>query len=396
MKIELLAPAGNLEKLKIAIRYGADAVYIAGRKFGLRSAAGNFSSLQLEEAIRFAHQQSRKVYLTVNSYLHDHELAELPEYIRFLDTIRPDAIIASDAGVIEVISQNSSIPIHLSTQASVLNSYSAEVWKRSGIQRIVLGRETSIREAVEIRNKASVEVEMFVHGAMCMSISGRCAMSTYIAGRDANRGGCIQNCRFRYSMDLNESLAEKHYFMSSKDLNGMDRIPEFIDQQIDSIKIEGRMKSNLYIATTVRAYRQAIDQYASDAKAFDFESLKNELLHIPHRGYTNASLNHPADKTSIYNNHKADGSDYEMAGMVLSIDQKQQRVLFQSKNKLLPGENVEILPHQGDIIEHKVETIDNLSGQSLSVAQPGTIFWLPLREGMEEGNVARKKITPVY
>ena len=197
---ELLAPAGNLEKLKIAVLYGADAVYLAGPQFSLRAGTDNFSDVELAEGVRFAHDHRVKVYVTLNAFLHDEELAQLPDYIKFLDTCNVDAVIVSDLGVIATVQQYAPLPLHLSTQASCLNQYAAQLWKNLGVQRIVLGREVSINQAQAIRQAAGIEVEMFVHGAMCMAYSGNCTISNYTQARDSNRGGCVHSCRFPYSI----------------------------------------------------------------------------------------------------------------------------------------------------------------------------------------------------
>ncbi len=238
---ELLAPAGSLDKLKVAIDYGADAVYLAGLKFGLRSAAENFTTQELEEGVKYAHERGAKTYVVINGFLHDEDLAELPEFVKLLEELGVDAIIASDLGVIQTIKKHSSTPIHLSTQASCLNVSSAKFWKKQGVERVVLGREVSIKEAGKIKREAGVEVEMFVHGSMCMAYSGNCVISNFTQGRDSNRGGCAHSCRFEYSLKFeNEEEKRRAYFMSSKDLNGLAHLEEFIKEGIDSIKGGGK------------------------------------------------------------------------------------------------------------------------------------------------------------
>ncbi|MCP4295453.1 MAG: U32 family peptidase [Proteobacteria bacterium] len=385
---ELLAPAGNLEKLKIAIQYGADAVYIAGQQFGLRSAADNFSLSDLQEGIGFAHEHGRKVYLALNAFLHDHELEALPEFLDVLVDYQPDALICSDLGVIKTVKDNSEIPIHLSTQASVINTSNAKIWKSFGIQRIVVGRELSIKEASTIARNAGIEVEMFVHGAMCVSYSGHCTISNYTAGRDANRGGCIQNCRFKYQLIPEDSEPVESYFMSSKDLSGMEQLGKFTQSGIDSLKIEGRMKSNLYIASTVRAYSQALKELVIEGNP-DLEYWSRELQKIPHRDYTTGSLLNDAGVDSIYDKQDEELCDYEMSGTILFVDKSKKRFAYQIKNKLKKGNKIEVLPFKGSTIEVEILELINISDLSLDVGQPNCVIWLPWVEGIEVHNVAR-------
>jgi len=385
---ELLAPAGNLEKLKIAIQYGADAVYIAGQQFGLRSAADNFSLKDLREAITFAHQRQRKVFLTMNAFLHDRELELLPEFLEILNQLQPDALICSDLGVIETVRQHTQIPIHLSTQASVINSWNAKIWKEFGVSRIVVGRELSIEETNQLKKNTGLEVEMFTHGAMCMSYSGHCSISNYTAGRDANRGGCIQNCRFNYQLTPKGGAPIKSYFMSSKDLSGIEQLENFISGQIDSLKIEGRMKSNLYIASTVRAYAQALSLIKA-GEPWSPEYWAKELMKIPHRDYTEGSLKQDAGSDSVYDRQDDTTSEYEMAGTVLEVDTQKKRFAFQAKNKIHAGDSIEVMPFHGLVHHIKVPQLINMSKMELSVAQPNNVIWLPWAEGIEAQNVAR-------
>jgi putative protease len=385
---ELLAPAGNLEKLKIALQYGADAVYIAGQHFGLRSAADNFSLTDLQSAISFAHQRGKRIYLALNAFLHNYELEALPEFLDILNDLRPDALICSDLGVIETIRQQSDIPLHLSTQASTINTRSAEIWKQFGISRIVVGRELSIEEATKIGREAGIEIEMFIHGAMCISYSGHCAISNYTAGRDANRGGCIQNCRFRYQLIPETVPSVQSYFMSSKDLMGMRQLRNFITSGINSLKIEGRMKSNLYIASTVRAYSQALKELSANSQP-NLKYWEQELRKIPHRDYTDGSLLKEAGAGSIYDKQEENSCGYEMSGTVLFVDQSNKRFAYQIKNRLVKGKKIELLPFQGTAIEIEVPELINLSGLHLQVGQPNSVIWLPLVAGVEAQNVGR-------
>ena len=385
---ELLAPAGNLEKLKIAVHYGADAVYVAGGEFGLRSAADNFSAQQLGEAVKYTHRHGCRIYIALNALLHNHELSKLPEFLEFLEVIQPDALICADLGVIELVKKHTSIPVHLSTQTSVLNSYHAEVWKQHGVKRIVAARELSIQQVSEIKGNTGLEVEMFVHGAMCVSYSGYCTISNYTAGRDSNRGGCLQNCRHKYSISHGGSETEDAYFLSSKDLNGMEHLTEFLAYGIDSIKIEGRMKSNLYIASTVRAYSQALSAISRDqSQSVGF--WKEELEKIPHRDYTKASLVGELDKASIYDESEQTASEYCMAGTVLTVDHEKNRFSFLTKQKLTLGDIIEFMPYEGPVISIEIKSLIDLSEQERDFVQPDCAVWLPWIKNISPHNVGR-------
>ncbi|MBU2514121.1 U32 family peptidase [bacterium] len=388
MTIELLAPAGNLEKLKIAIQYGADAIYIAGQRFSLRSAANNFTIEDIKEALLFARQRGKKVYITVNAFLHDDEIDQLPEYLAELHSVAPDALICSDLGVVKLAQKHTGIPIHLSTQASVINSDHAMIWKGEGVKRIVVGRELTIKEAAYIKEKTGLEIEMFIHGAMCMAYSGHCAMSTYVAQRDSNRGGCIQNCRYLYNLYSQDHQISKSHVLSSKDLCGISLIDDLIKAEIDSIKIEGRMKSNLYVASTVRAYANVIKEI-NQGKSSNFENWKTELTKIPFRGYTEGSLKSEADLDSIYDPSYESGKDFKMAGTVLETDKDRHRFAFYVKNRLFPGDEIEVMTFDGSIETVTAKELINLADQSLTIAQPNSIIWLPLKDGIEAQNVAR-------
>lgn len=272
-KLELLAPAGNLEKLKIAVIYGADAVYLGGENFGLRAGAKNFTLKQLAEGIKFAHDRGKKVYLTLNIIPHNEDLVGLPEYIAKLKGLDLDAIIISDPGVLKIV--KNIIPemeVHLSTQANTTNYVAVNFWYEQGVGRIILARELSLEEIKEIIKKSppDMKIETFVHGAMCISYSGRCLLSNYMVGRDANKGDCAQSCRWRYYL-MEETRPGEYfpvdedekgaYFFNSKDLCMIEHLPSLIEAGISVFKIEGRMKSSYYVATVVKAYRQLIDSY---------------------------------------------------------------------------------------------------------------------------------------
>jgi putative protease len=252
-----------------------------------------------------------------------------------------------------------------------------------------VGRELKIREAAVIKEKTGLEIEMFVHGAMCMSYSGHCSMSTYVANRDSNRGGCIQNCRYRYTLNDGATELQHSYLLSSKDLCGIKLLPDIISAGIDSIKIEGRMKSNLYIATTVRAYANAITDVGNNS--VDLGKWQTELEKVPYRGYTEANLKADAGEESVYAQSREIGKEYKMAGTVIDVDTVKNRFAFQVKNKLHVGDSIELMPFQGEIINLTIQSLEDLEGQEMNVAQPHNVIWLPLLKGIKKSNVARIK-----
>lgn len=319
---ELLAPAGNLEKLKIALLYGADAVYCSGKAFGLRAGAGNLSPEELEEGVALAHQMGRRVYVTVNIIPHNGDFQDLSEYLLYLASIGVDALIVADPGVLTLARELvPHLPLHLSTQANAVNWRSVRFWQEQGVQRIILARELSREEIAEIRQKTGAELEVFVHGAMCMAYSGRCLLSMYLTGRDANRGDCAQPCRWRYSV-VEERRPGKYmaleeddrgtYIFNSKDLCLIDYIPELVELGLASLKIEGRMKSIHYVGTVTRVYRQALDAYRQDPEAFAVrEEWRQELEKVSHRDYTTGFFCHPP---------AAEDHDYKSYGYIRTYD----------------------------------------------------------------------------
>ncbi len=394
---ELLAPAGSLDKLKVAISYGANAVYLGGLKFGLRSAAENFTQEELTEGVEFAHAKDAKVYVVLNGFLHDNDLDELPEFVEFLDSIKIDAVIVSDLGVIKTVLENSSIPVHLSTQASCLNTSAAKLWKKMGVERIVVGRETSIAEAGKIKREAGIEVEMFVHGSMCMAYSGNCTISNFTQGRDSNRGGCAHSCRFEYSIDfdhLDSTQKKNAYFMSSTDLNGIKVLPEYIDQQIDSIKVEGRMKSHLYAGTISKTYSEALNYYKEHGD-FLSDSLKtwdNELKKVTHRTYAQANLIDIAGDETIFNEREVSTeNDYVLVGRVIDVNPGDS-IIIEVRNAWNSGEELEILPFKGDPILFNATKFSTLLGEELTRTKPTSLVKIPFFENVEINNILRKRV----
>jgi putative protease len=392
---EILAPAGSLDKLKVAILYGAQAVYVGGQKFGLRTAAENFTLDELREGVDFAHQRGAKVYVVLNSFLHDKDLSELPDFIGFLQEISVDAVIVSDLGVVQTVRELSSIPIHISTQASTLNTESAKLWKKAGARRIVLGREVSIKEAGKIRREAEIEIEMFVHGSMCMAYSGHCVISNFTQGRDSNRGGCAHSCRFEYSLEGLETLEKKKaFFMSSKDLEGLRALPDFINEGIDSLKIEGRMKSHLYAGTMSKVYSEALSFYAKHGHFLsdDLIHWEEELSKVSHRSYTKASLIEKAGADSIFNEREnSSEGEWQMVGSVVEANLK-AGIVIEVKNAFNHGDKLEVLPFQGAAIKLEALKILDIAFKPIVRTKPTTLVRLPYVEGVEAMHLVRQRI----
>lgn len=392
---EILAPAGSLDKLKVAVLYGANAVYVGGQKFGLRTAAENFTTDELREGVIFAHARGAKVYVVLNSFLHDKDLTELPEFVEFLDEIKVDAVIVSDLGVVRTVRKHSSIDVHVSTQASTLNVEAAKLWKNMGATRIVLGREVSIKEAGKIKREAGIEIEMFVHGSMCMAYSGNCVISNFTQGRDSNRGGCAHSCRFEYSLDMGLDTKEKRkaYFMSSKDLEGIRVLPEFIKEEIDSLKIEGRMKSHLYAGTMSKVYSEALNYYRDhgDFLSDKLLSWEEELGKVSHRAYTEASLVEPAGADSIFNERENNtDNEWQMVGTVVEANAK-SGIIIEVRNAFNQGDYIEVIPFEGAAFALKTQEMMDLSLSPVVRTRPSTLVRLPYQANVMVHNLVRAR-----
>lgn len=393
---ELLAPAGNLDKLKVAVSYGANAVYLGGLKFGLRSAADNFTNEELLEGVEFAHSHGSLVYVVLNGFLHDQDLEELVEFIKYIEKIGVDAVIVSDLGVIKTVREHTNVEVHLSTQASCLNSYSAKLWKKMGVTRIVLGREVSIAEAAKIKKEADIEIEMFIHGSMCMAYSGNCVISNFTQGRDSNRGGCAHSCRFEYSLDFNEMNLEKKnkYFMSSKDLNGLRVLEEFIKAGIDSVKVEGRMKSHLYTGTMSKVYSEALRFYKEHGHFLSDQLIEweEELKKVTHRTYAQTNLIDKAGSETIFDEREHDSdSQYVMVGRVLDTIENES-VVIEVRNAFNEGDTLEIIPFRGEIVEVELTSMHLLCNEKIQRSKPTTIVKIPYVGGLEFNNLVRMRV----
>jgi len=379
-KVEILAPAGNLEKLQIAVSFGANAVYCAGKNFGLRAFAGNFTMEELAAGIKFAHRHNAKVYVTVNIFAHNDDLTGLPEYLHQLARLKVDGIIVSDPGVIRIArTEIPRVPLHLSTQANTTNWSGAKFWQQQGIKRIVLARELSLAEIKEIRRKVSVDLEAFVHGAMCISYSGRCLLSNYMVGRDANRGECAQACRWKYYlteakrsgeyMEIEEDRRGA-YILNSRDLCMLEYIPELVEAGINSFKIEGRMKSVHYVATVVRAYRLALDGYLADPEDYQLpRELLEEVQKVSHRGYTTGFYRHkPGAEDHNYLTSKY-VREYDFVAMVKGYDRERGHLILEQRNNFQAGETLEVLPPRGEVEQLVVGRMLDGDGEEIAVAR---------------------------
>jgi len=380
-RVELLAPAGDLEKLKMAIIYGADAVYLGGEAFGLRKASKNFTLEDIKKAVEFAHELDKKVYVTLNIVPHDEDLNGLDEYVESLNDIGIDAVIVSDPGIFNIVrSVAKDLPIHLSTQASVTNFETIMFWYNLGIKRIVLARELTLDEIRAISKKApnDLELETFVHGAMCMSYSGRCLLSSYMTGRDANRGDCAQPCRYKYNVVEEkrpgeyfpiEEHEEGTFIFNSKDLCMIDHIDELVEAGIKSFKIEGRVKSPYYVATVVGAYRKAIDDYYKDPLNYKFDiKLLEELRKVSHRDFTTGFFYNEAKTNAQVFTTNSYIRKYDFVGMILDYDESTQIATIEQRNRIKVGDVVEIFGPDMNYFEFKIENMWNEEDEPIESA----------------------------
>ena len=349
---ELLSPAGTYEKMVTAFEYGADAVYFAGKRFGLRAFAGNFSDEEIIKASEYAHNLGKKVYVTINIIAHESDFTGLEEYLHFLEQAKVDAVIVADVGIALFVKQHSSLELHISTQANILNSYSANFFATLGAKRLVLARELSLAEVKKIRQALpdDVELEVFVHGAMCISYSGRCLLSNYLSGRDSNRGLCVQSCRWEYTVKEKSRTGEGleiqedekgTYIFNSKDMNLLSHIGDLLDAGINSFKIEGRMKSQYYVANVTNAYRRAIDSYQQNPNDWKVsEELEAELLKSSHRDYTSGFMFGDFQKEKLETSSPM--QTHKFVGVILQ-DAKDGYVLMEQRNRFKVGDTLEVL-----------------------------------------------------
>ena len=403
-KPELLAPAGNMEKLRMALLYGADAVYLGGKAFGLRAFGGNFDNDELKTAVEFTHSLNKKVYVTVNIYPHNSDVERLPEYLKYLDELGVDALLVADLGVFSYGKKYAPhTELHISTQANNTNWVAVNTWADMGAHRVVLAREMSLDEIKAIREKCQVELEMFVHGAMCISYSGRCLMSNYMTGRDSNRGSCAQPCRWKYSL-VEEKRPGQYfpveedergtYIFNSKDMYLLPYLPDVIESGVDSLKIEGRMKSVHYVASIVKAYREAIDSYFENPSNFTIkQEWLEELDKVSHRAYTTGFYyNRPTDKDQIYGSSSYEQTS-DFVGLVIDYDEKTGFATVEQRNNMKIGQEVELFQPKLSGFRMKLTEMYDDEGIAIDVApHPQQIVKIKMAKPVEPYAILRRDI----
>ena len=404
-KPELLAPGGSLEKLKTAILYGADAVYIGGEAYSLRVAAENFSVEDMKRGLEFAHKRGKKVYLTANIIPHNRDIADFEKFITEIAPLGFDAVLISDPGMFEITRELApNLPIHISTQANNVNYKSASFWYKQGAKRVVLAREMSFNEIKEIREKTpkELELEAFVHGAMCVSYSGRCLLSNYMTARDANQGACSHPCRWNYFL-VEETRPNEYmpiyenergsFIFNSKDLCMIEHIPEIIDSGITSLKLEGRVKTAYYVATVVKAYRDEIDRFLDNPQKYKFnpESME-ELLKVSHRPYsTGFYFGKPDENSQVYTSSSYI-RDYDLIGIVTDFDEKTGIATVSQRNRFFKGDEIEVLRPGKPYFSQKIEFMQNESGEDIDVARNAEMtVKIKLSDTAEAGSMLRKR-----
>ena len=403
-KIELLAPAGNWERFVTAIQFGADAVYLGTTAFSLRNLADNFTLEQVAEAVRYAHERCVKVYVTVNAFMRDEDLENLPETIAALDAAGADALIINDPSVIRIAKRVApNLPLHLSTQANTLNSEAALFWHEQGIERIVLARELTLSQIAQMRRKLpeTLELEAFVHGAMCISHSGRCLLSNYFTGRNANMGACTHPCRWKYYV-MEESRPGEYlpveenergtYIFNSKDLCMIEHIPDLLEAGVDSLKIEGRMKTALYVAAVTRTYRRAIDDYKTSPDLFEknLDYYREEIAKCTYRQFTTGFYYGKTDENSQIYDANTYIKEYTYIGIVQDIDENGWCKIYQ-RNKFSVGETIEVMLPDGSNKNLPVLAMEDGDRNSVeSAPHPKQEIWINFGEALERGFLRQK------
>ncbi len=405
-KPELLAPAGNLEKLKTAVTYGADAVYIGGEEFSLRVAADNFTPEEIAEGVKFAHERGRRVYLTANVIPHNKDVNEYADFLRSVKDTGIDAVILSDLGIFSITKEVApDLDIHVSTQANNVNWKSAETWYKMGAKRVILAREMSLEEIREIREKTpkELELEAFVHGAMCISYSGRCLLSNYMAGRDGNHGECAHPCRWKYFLMEEQRPGEYMpvyenergtFIYNSKDLCMLEHVDKLVQSGLSSFKIEGRVKSEFYVATIVKAYRRAIDDYFNAVEAgeeYRFDpSLLDEVKKVSHRDYTTGFYFGRPDGNEQHYESSSYIRNYDMVGVVTGYDEERGMAKVVQKNRFFKGDTVEFLRPYGDFCSQKIEFMTDGDGNEIEVANhPQSLVYIKTDVKLEPDTFVR-------
>ena len=402
---EVLAPAGTLEKLKTAIHYGADAVYIGGDAYGLRSRAGNFSFEEMEEGVAFANQYGAKVYVAANMVTHEGNEEGAGAFFKKLRDIGISAVIISDPALIEICaSEAPGLEIHLSTQASATNAETLKFWQNEGLERVVLAREVSMEELAEIRRNTDIQIEAFIHGAMCISYSGRCTLSNHMSMRDANRGGCSQSCRWKYELfDMpfaqeHRSLTEngdvtEEFSMSAVDMSMIEHIPDLIENGVDSLKIEGRMKSIHYVSTVSNVYKAAVDSYMADPDNYVCkQEWIDELWKVAQRELSTGFYYHvPTENEQLFGPRRKIPV-YKFIGEVLSYDEVSGIATVRQRNHFKIGDEIEFYGPHFQHFEQTVTEMKNDEGESIDRApNPMMVLTMPVAQPVKPGDMSRKK-----
>lgn len=401
---EVLVPAGTLEKLKTAIHYGADAVYIGGNAYGLRSRAGNFSFEEMAEGVAFARKYGAKVYVAANMVTHEWDSAGAGEFFRQLRDIGIDAVIVSDPALIEICATEApGLPIHLSTQASATNYETLEFWKSEGLERVVLAREVSMEEVAEIRKNTDIEIEAFIHGAMCISYSGRCTLSNHMSARDANRGGCSQSCRWKYELfdmpfagernTFSDKGVEEPFSMSAVDMSMIEHIPDLIQNGVDSLKIEGRMKSIHYVSTVANVYKAAVDSYMEDPENYVCkQEWIDELWKVAQRELSTGFYYHtPTEEEQLFGPRRKIPV-YQFVGEVMAYDEETGIATIRQRNHFRVGDEVEFYGPGFHHFHQTVEKMWNEEGEMIDRApNPMMLLTMPVAQPVKVGDMIRKK-----
>lgn len=403
-KIELLAPAGDFERLKTAIYFGADAVYFAGKNYGLRAYGTNFDTMSIKETMEYIHSHGKRGYVTLNVYARHDDFAGLKDYVQSLVDAKVDAVIISDLGIFSFVHSNfPDLEIHISTQANTTNMYAAKMWKNLGATRVVLARELDIDEITNIsKNNPKLEIEAFVHGAMCISYSGRCLLSNYLTNRDSNHGECVQACRWKYfvieenrpdeKLDLEED-ERGTYIFNSKDLCLIDYLDKIIDAGVDSLKIEGRMKSSYYVATVINAYRRALDHLEECKKCNKKYSvpqeLKDELEKASHRKYTTGFM---FNDGNVRQNYESSIQEQSSKFMAIVLEKENNKILVEQRNKFAVGDELEILsPSEEFNKKLKIIKMTDENGNDLTEAKNvQQKIWIYTDKNIQVGDILRK------
>ncbi|ATD30147.1 U32 family peptidase [Macrococcoides bohemicum] len=403
-KPELLAPAGNLEKLKIAVHYGADAVFLGGQEYGLRSNADNFTIEEIKEGVDFANKYGAKIYITTNIIAHDENMDGLEDYLIALEGTGATGIIVADPLIIETCKRVApKLEIHLSTQQSLSNVKAVEYWKSEGLERVVLARETSAEEIKEMKEKIDIEIEAFIHGAMCIAYSGRCTLSNHMTARDSNRGGCCQSCRWDYDLltvddgelDVVYDGEATPFAMSPKDLKLVESIPKMIDIGVDSLKIEGRMKSIHYIATVVSVYRKVIDAYCADPENFKIDpQWLIELDKCANRDTASAFFEGvPGFEEQMFGHEQSKKTPFDFCGLVLDYSEETQIATIQQRNNFKPGQEIEFFGPEIENFKQVIDVIYDEEGTELDAARhPLQIVQIKVKHPVYPMNMMRKEL----